>query len=587
MERNDLRQRLAAILAADVAGYSRLMAADERATVAALDAARIVFRRHIESTQGRVIDMAGDSVLAVFETATGAVAAALSIQKELSLSGEQVPEDRRMRFRIGVHLGDVMEKADGTIYGDGVNIAARLEGLALPGGITVSESIRTAVKAKIGASFEDQGEQTVKNIAEPVRAYRVVPEGAAAGAAGATAEAKLPLPDKPSLAVLPFTNMSGDPEQEYFADGITEDIITDVSKISGLFVIARNSTFVFKKQSVDVKDVGRRLGVRHVLEGSVRKAGMKVRINVQLIDAQTGGHIWAERYDRAIEDIFVLQDEVTRRIVEALRLSLTGGEQARRGERGKVNPEAYDYLIRGRSCLLQFSAQAAAEARTMLERALAIDPGLKQAYGYLAILYDTEYLNGWNNPSVDYLERALSLARKGCEENEFDAECQNAVALTLMWLRRLDEAQSAARRAIELDPNLANAHGGLGNTLHFAGQHEQAIESFERALRLDPEMNLWIHACGRAQFALERYDEAEATFKRRLIHMPKSDVTRAYLASLYGHTARPAEARNIWHELMAINPQYTIEHTVRILPYSNPAPLEQFVEGLRKAGLAS
>ena len=580
------RKRLVAILAADAAGYSRLMAADEASTVAALDAARAVFRRQIEANQGRVIDMAGDSVLSVFELATGAVSAALAIQQELGAASNDVPEDRRMRFRIGVHLGEIIEKSDDTVYGDGVNIAARLEGLSEPGGITVSDAVHGAVRGKIATGFVDQGEQQVKNIAYPVRAFKVTPAGQAASAAAAASPAPTPglrLPDKPSLAVLPFTNMSGDPEQEYFADGITEDIITDVSKISGLFVIARNSSFVFKKQSVDVKEVGRKLGVRHVLEGSVRKAGMKVRINVQLIDAQSGGHIWAERYDRDLEDIFALQDEVTRKIVETLKLTLTGRERAR--GRGKINTEAYDYLLRGRSCLLAFTAEALLEARAMLERALAIDPGLAPAYAYLSVVTDTEYVNDWNHPAADHLEQALALARKACEADEFDAIAHNALAIALAWLRRLEEAETAGRRAIELDPNLAQAHGGLGNVLHFGGRHAQAIESFERALRLDPQFHVWMHALGRAQFALERYEEAEATFKRRLIHMPRSDVTRAYLASLYGHTGRHDDARRIWRELMEINPKYTVEHTLRVLPYRDRAPLEHFVEGLRKAGL--
>jgi len=583
----ELKQRLAAILAADVAGYSRLMAADERTTVAALDAARAVFSRRIETNQGRVIDMAGDSVLAVFETAIGAVSAALAVQQELHASSSAVPEDRRMQFRIGVHLGDVIEKADGTIYGDGVNIAARLEGLAEPGGISVSESIRAAVKGKVSASFEDRGAQTVKNIAEPVHAFAVRTHGnAPAGAARAAAEIDRSPSDKPSIAVLPFTNMSGDPEQEYFADGITEDIITDISKISGLFVIARNSSFTFKKQSVDVKDVGRKLGVRHVLEGSVRKAGMKVRINVQLINAETGGHVWAERYDRDLEDIFAMQDEVTRRIVDALKVNLTSSEQARREARGKVNAEAYDYLVRGRSCLLQFSAEAAVEGRAMLERALAIDAGLAAAYAYLAILYCTEYVNGWNNPGPDHLERALELARKALAADEFNPISPHALAITLMWLRRLDEAERAVQRAIELDPNMADAYGILGNVLDFSGQHEKAIKRFEQAMQLDPQFDLWIHACGRAQFALERYDQAEASFKRRLIRMPRSDVTRAYLASLYGHTGRREEARQMWRELMAINPKYSLEQVRRVMPYKSPATLDRLVNGLRKAGLA-
>jgi adenylate cyclase len=582
-----VRQRLAAILAADVVGYSRLMAADERATVAALDAARAVFRTHVESSQGRVIDMAGDSVLAVFETATGAVSAALAIQKEVNSLAQTIPEDHRMRFRIGVHLGDLIEKPDGTIYGDGVNIAARLEGLAEPGGVTVSESIRTAVKGKVGAAFEDQGMQQVKNIADPVRVYRVGPQSSVATRAAAGGDANLLVTDKPSIAVLPFTNMSGDPEQEYFADGITEDIITDISKISGLFVIARNSSFVFKDRSVDVKEVGGKLGVRHVLEGSVRKVGIKVRINVQLINAQTGGHVWAERYDRDLEDIFAVQDEVTRRIVDALKVNLTSSERVRREDRGKVNPEAYDYLIRGRSCILQFTAEALVEGRAMLERALAIDSGLAPAYAGLAIVYCTEYVNGWNNSGADHLDRGLELADKACEVNPLEPASHHARAIALMWLRQLDHAERAAQRAIELDPNRAEAYGCLGNILDFSGEHERAIGLFEQALRLDPQFDLWIHACGRAQFALERFDEAEASFKRRLIRMPRSDVTRAYLAALYGHTGRHEEARQMWRELMAINPKYSLEHVRRVMPYRSPATLDRLVDGLRKAGLVA
>jgi adenylate cyclase len=579
-----LKQRLAAILAADVAGYSRLMAIDAGGTVASLDAARAVFRAQIESNHGRVIDMAGDSVLAVFETAAGAVTAAVAVQHALSLASDASPHDRQMRFRIGVHMGDVIEKADGTVYGDGVNIAARLEGLADPGGITVSDAVHGTVRGKVSASFVDQGEQQVKNIAHPVRAFKLMP--ATSTSAAAPSPAPMPrLPNKPSLAVLPFTNMSGDPEQEYFADGITEDIITDCSKISGLFVIARNSTFTFKKQSVDIKEVGRKLGVRHVLEGSVRRAGMRVRINVQLIDAESGGHVWADRYDRDLEDIFLVQDEVTRKIVQTLEVALTGSETARRQDRGKVNVEAYDHLIRGKSCILHFSAAGMIEARAMLERAVEIDPGLAQAYAFLAIVHSTEYVNAWNGATASDLEHALTLARKACEADTFEPASHDALAVVLMWMRRPDEAEPAARRALELDPNSAQCHGTLGSVLHFAGQQEQAIESLEQALRLDPQFHVWMHSLGRAQFSVGRYAEAEATFKRRLIHMPSSDITRAYLASLYGHTDRHDEARRLWEELMAINPRYTIEHARQVLPYRDPAPFEHFVQGLRKAGL--
>jgi adenylate cyclase len=579
VDRTDLKQRLAAILAADVAGYSRLMTLDDHATVAALDAARQAFRTQIELNQGRVIDMAGDSVLAVFETAIGAVVAAVAVQSELSASAQAVPADRQMRFRIGVHLGDVIEKADGTVYGDGVNIAARLEGLAEPGGISVSDAVHGAVRGKLGAEFVDQGEQQVKNIAHPVRAFKVL-------SARPSAPPPLQPPDRPSLAVLPFTNMSGDPEQEYFADGITEDIITDVSKISGLFVIARNSCFTYKHQSVDVKDVGRKFGVRHVLEGSVRRAGARVRINVQLIDAESGGHVWADRYDRDLEDIFLVQDEVTRKVVQTLEVTLTRSERTHREGRGKVDADAYDHLIRAKKCMLQFDAAGMAEARVMLQRALAIDPAMTQAYAYLAILGGAEYVNGWGDSTTEALDAGLALARKACEVGPFEAISHNALAITLMWLRRLDEAESAARRAVELDANFAEARGSLGNILHFGGKHEEALASLQHALRLDPQFNLWMHAQGRVLFAMQRYADAETMFKRRLIHMPGSDVTRAYLASLYGHTERPEAARQVWRELMEVNPRYTVELTLRVLPYANPAPLEQFVEGLRKAGLA-
>jgi len=589
MAETNLRQRLAAILAADVAGYSRLMSLDERATVAALDAARAVFRGQIEAHAGRVIDMAGDSVLAAFETAAGAVSAALAVQQSLAESVKDQPQDRRMRFRIGVHMGDVIEKADGSVYGDGVNIAARLESLAEPGGITVSDAVHGAVRGKVGAQFVDQGEQQVKNIAYPVRAFGVSAAGQVSSIAPATApkfEPALRPPDKPSLAVLPFTNMSGDPEQEYFADGITEDIITDISKTPGLFVIARNSSFAYKKQNVEVKEVARKFGVRHVLEGSVRKAGMKVRINVQLIDAESGGHVWAERFDRDLEDIFALQDEVTQKIVEALKLKLAGGEQARPRERAKVNTEAYDYLLRARSLIMQFTPEATAEARAMLERALAIDPAMASAYAGLAMALGTEYVNGWNNAGPERPAQVLELARRGYAADDTDPLVCNALALTLMWSRRLDEAERVFRRTIEMDANHAGAHGGLGNVLHFIGRQEEAIASFEQALRLDPEVHVWIHSLGRAQFVLGRYAEAEATFKRRLIRMPTSDVTRAYLASLYGHTGRIEAAQQVWRELMEINPKYTPELTLRILPYKDRAPLEQFMAGLRKAGLA-
>lgn len=378
MTGSELKQRLAAILAADVAGYSRLMAADERATVAALDAARKVFRSQIESNQGRVIDMAGDSVLAVFETATGAVSAALTIQQKLNSLLADVPEDRRMRFRIGVHMGDVIEKADGTVSGDGVNIAARLEGLAEPGGITISDAVQGAVRGKVAASFVDQGEQQVKNIPHPVRVFAVRTDGSAAAPSPAVGEIDLSLPDKPSIAVLPFTNMSGEPEQEYFTDGITEDIIIELSRFHSLFVIARNTTFTYKGKSVDIQQVGKELGVRYVLEGSIRKAGNRVRVTGQLIDALTGNHIWAERYDRVLEDIFAVQKEVTKSIVSAIAPHINTAEVEKARRRRPENLSAYEIAVRADAhaweANLKHDRALGDQAARKAKEALAIDP---------------------------------------------------------------------------------------------------------------------------------------------------------------------------------------------------------------------
>jgi adenylate cyclase len=581
-----LRQRLAAILAADAAGYSRLMSADEHATVTALDAARALFRAQIESNQGRVIDMAGDSVLAIFDTAAGAVTAALDVQRELEGSCRAQPEERRMRFRVGVHLGDVMEKADGSIYGDGVNIAARLQALADPGGVTVSDAVKSALRGKVAASFEDRGEQSVKNIAEAVRAYRLLPPGAAPPKPAAEAEDAPALPDKPSIAVLPFVNMSADPEQEYFADGITEDIITDVSGVSGLFVIARNSSFVFKKQAVDVKEVGRRLGVRHVLEGSVRKAGKRVRITAQLIDAQTGGHLWAERYDRDVEDMFAVQDEVTRHIVEALKVRLTPGERVRREGRGKINAEAYDLLAKARSAVYRFTAESVRECRDLLERALKLDPQFARAYALLAMAHGAEYLNGWNGADLDHIRRAVQFAQKARESDENEPRAYQALGMMKLLLKEFDEAERITARAIELDVNFDGGYVTLGQIHDFTGRHESAIGLFEQAMRLDPEFHLTLHILGRAQIQLGRYEEAEQNFLRRLERAPRSDMTRAYLASLYGITDRIEDARRVWKEMLEINPEFSIEHLRRVLPYKDSAWFERLIEGVHKAGLA-
>ena len=463
---------------------------------------------------GRIVKTTGDGLLAEFPSVVDAVTCAVAMQTGLAGRETDRPDDQRMRYRMGINLGDIVIEGD-DILGDGVNIAARLEGLAESGGICISGDVYRQVRNKLDLAFEDLGEQRVKNIAEPVRTYRI---GLAVSAGARPLRAGEPLaePDKPSIAVLPFNNMSGDPEQAYFADGITEDIITDLSKISGLFVIARNSSFAYKGQSPDIRQVSRELGVRYVLEGSVRKAGGRVRINAQLIDGPSGGHLWAERYDRDLEDIFAVQDEVTLSIVEALKVELTSGEQSRRAGRDKIDPEAYDHLVRARTCLYRFTAESMVECRDAAERALELDPGLAQAYAILALVCGTEYANGWNQAGPNHPARAVELAEKAIAADANEPQGYHALALSNMWQGQLEDAERAAKRSIELDPNFAGGYVALGSIRDFAGAHEDAIGPFEQALRLDPQYDLALQFLGRAQFGLKRYEAAEASFKRRL-----------------------------------------------------------------------
>ncbi len=579
-----MTRRLAAILAADMVGYSRLMGADETGTITRQKALHgDVIDPAIAEHGGRVVKTTGDGLLVEFPSVADAVACAVAVQT--GLAGHEVdrPEAWRIRYRIGINLGDIVIDGD-DILGDGVNIAARLEALADAGGIFISGDVYRQVRNKLDLEFEDLGERRVKNIAEPVRTYRVA-LAVAAGKPAPPAANHPALPDKPSIAVLPFNNMSGDPEQEYFADGITEDIITDLSKISGLFVIARNSSFAYKGQSPDLRQVSRELGVRYVLEGSVRKAGGRVRINAQMIDGSSGGHLWAERYDRNLEDIFAVQDEVTLNIVEALKVELTTSEQTRLEGSNKVDPEAYDHLVRARNCLLQFTADSMCECRDALERALELDPELAQAYAFLSLVHSTEYANGWNQAGPDHPARAMELAQQAIRVDGSEPQGYHALALSHTWMQNLEEAERAAARALELDPNFAGGYVALGKARDYAGAHESAIGLLERGLRLDPQYDLALHFLGRAQFGLRRYEAAEASFKRRLIHKPRSDMSRVFLASLYGHLGRLDEARRMWREVMEINPDYSIAHTRRVLPYRNPAWFDHFTEGLEKAGL--
>jgi adenylate cyclase len=504
MNAPELKQRLMAILAADAAGYSRLMADDERATVAALDAARTVFRHEVEATHGRVIDMAGDSVLAVFETAAGAVAAALAIQQQLATFSADVPDDRRMRFRIGVHLGDVIEKADGTVYGDGVNIAARLQGLAEPGGITVSESVRAVVHGKVSASFADLGAQNIKNIADPVWTYRVEPKGRpTTGRVTLTVgDTSAALPDKPSIAVLPFTNIGGDPDREYFADGIVEDIITELSRFQRLFVIARNTSFTYRGHSIDVKAVARELGVHFVLEGSVRRAGVRVRITAQLIDGGTGRHVWAERYEDVLGDVFELQERITRQIVASMVPEIEA-EEIRLLERGQRRfTEADEISWRASKALTDaaFRGEPALtlEAIRLAEQAIERDRNCRLAWRVLSGSHVWRVFFGWaaDRPG------ALNAARRAADILLTLApnDSQSYAARGALELVSGNSAAAAGdyRRAHELNPNNATILFFLSFTEAVMGNPERAKALAAQALRLSPK-DRWV---GTAHLAL-------------------------------------------------------------------------------------
>ena len=588
MSTSELKQRLAAILAADVTGYSRLMAADDRATVAALDAGRAVFRAHIDANQGRVIDMAGDSVLAVFGTATGAVSAALAIQQELATLVADTPEDRQMRFRIGIHLGDVIEKADGTIYGDGVNIAARLEGLATPGGISVSESIHVAVRGKVRASFVDQGEQTVKNIPHPVRAFSVSVDGEVPAPATTSPPANAParpppsLPDLPSLAVLPFTNMSGDPEQDYFADGMVEDIITTLARMGAFFVIARNSTFVYKGKAVDVKQVGRELGVRYVLEGSVRKAGNRVRITGQLIEVENAHHVWADRFEGTLEDVFELQDRITESIVSAIQPSLLRAEIERARVKPTSNLQAYDLLMRALPGLMPDSTKAGMdEARSFIRQAIEKDPHYAQAKAAGAFECVRRLMDGYGD--AEDVKAGLRYADAALAERDDDPTTLSYAGLALGSLGyralgfrvlgfRYDDAQRAIDRALQLSPNLLSVQMCAGMVRIFLGEGDAAVEHFERAMRIsprDPGTSAFVVGAGAGHLLSGRYDEGLAAAHRAVQESPNFVAGHRLMVLALGCLGRTDEAKLAAQRMLELTADFTVSRYASVSPYKD------------------
>ena len=595
MPADPVQRRLAAILAADVAGYSRLMGEDEEGTLAALTAhLSELIEPCIAEHRGRVVKTTGDGLLAEFASVVDAVRCAMAFQEGMAKRNGDTPGDRRIEFRIGVNLGDVIVQDD-DVFGDGVNVAARLEGLAEPGGVIVSGKVHEEVRTKIDIGFDDLGPQAVKNIAEPVNAFRARAGGVTAG----TSDGQLPLPDKPSIAVLPFENISGIPEQEYFADGMTEDLITDLSKISGLFVIARNSSFAYKGKQTDVRILGRELGVRHVLEGSVRRAGDRIRINAQLIDTVTGGHLWAERYDGDISDIFDLQDEIGDKIVSALQVELSEKELGGKSSAYTPNWEAYDHFIRGRQMAHEGyfgrttrtsdrpTQENLAPALELFRRTIELDPGFAGGYAGLSWTYSLGVRHGFSDSPEDDLKEAHRLASKAVEIDDAFGWSHTALASANLMLGRHDEAVESATAAVRVQPSDADAQAYLGFCLFWAGRPDEALPYLESALRLDPRFHArTISWLGMAFFGMRRYDDAVPMLEQSMgpsgiiIHF-----TLAYLAACYSQLGRADDASARIRQLLERYPNFNIGMLKKLLPYKAVADMEHLCAAVRAAGL--
>jgi adenylate cyclase len=586
----DVERRLMAIFAADVEGYGRLMGRDEVATLRNLTERRQILDGLIASHRGRIANTAGDSVLAEFSSAVDAVQCAVEAQAAWAEANGRVPPDRRVKFRIGVHVGDVMVRA-GDLFGDGVNIAARLQSSAAADGICISSAAHEQVKKILPLTFVDLGMQYLKNI-EPIRAYAVSVAAEPSQAARlADAQTPLALPDKPSIAVLPFTNMSGDPEQDYFADGMVDDIITALSHFKALFVIARNSSFTYKGRAVDVKQVGRELGVRYVLEGSVRKAANRVRITGQLVDTATGAHLWADRFDGGLGDIFDLQDQVTESVVGAIAPAVEKAEIERAKRKPTESLDAYTVYLRGLAMLYQFtSRQAYDEAVHLFNSAIELDPDFASAYGRAAICYAFAKTSGWISVTAKEIAEVKMLAQRAVELGKDDAIALTTGGYALaVVVRDLEAAAALIDRALVLNSNFAEAWHWGGWVKNFLGEPEAAIERFARALRLsplDPSAVGMRAGTAYAHFLLGRYDEAASWATMALQDSPDFQPGLRVAAASNAMAGRPEQAHKAMARLRQLNPTLRVSNLKDVLsPYRRVEDLSRYEEGLRQAGL--
>ncbi len=624
MTTQEVKRKLAAILSADVKGYSRLMGADEEGTLRTLTAYREAMTGLIQHHHGRVVNAPGDALLAEFESVVDAVKSAVEIQRELAKRNAELPTDRRMEYRMGINLGDVMVDGE-SIYGDGVNIAARLESLAEAGGIYISGTAFDQVRNKVDLGYKYLGEQTVKNILEPVRVYRVLMEPEAAGKVIGEKKAKprqwermvlslgvilivivaavvayfnlrpsaprvevaskekmaFPLPDKPSIAVLPFVNLSGDPAQEFFADGMTEEIITALSKGPNLFVIARNSTFTYKGKAVKVKQVSEELGVRYVLEGSIQRSGDRIRINAQLIDALTGHHLWAERYDRDVKDIFAIQDEITMKIITALQVKLTSGEMIHVLAKGAKNIDAFTKYLQAVDLWTRLTKEANAQAKKLLEEAIALDPEYPGPYIGLAKTYAMDVFLGTTQSPDQSLARAFELAQKAISLDNTNGAAYSVLSFLYATKRQYEKAIAESERAISLNPNSAESYMRLGLVLAYAGRAEEGIPYMQNALRLNPFPSCnYFSNLATIYGASGHYEKAIEAAKKALQCEPNTPIPYTTLAISYIRLGREEEARAAAAEILRINPKFSLESYAKVAPFT-----QQMIEDLRKAGL--
>jgi adenylate cyclase len=585
------QRRLTTILAADVVGYSRLMEQDEAGTMAQLRVRRHdVLMPSVTQHGGRVFKLMGDGVFIEFSSVVNAVECAVDIQKAMHTKNASKPSEHPILLRIGINVGDVIVEGS-DLYGDGVNLAARLESLADPGGICISGDVYRHVRSKLNLDFQDLGEQKVKNIAEPVHAYRIKTDGAEPGEAespgvGRSAPAR---PMKPSIAVLPFTNMSGDPEQEYFADGMVEDIITALSRFNQLFVIARNSSFTYKGRAVDIRQVAKELGVRFVLEGSVRKSGDRVRITGQLIDAGTGAHLWADKFDGGLEDVFDLQDKITASVVGAIEPTLRKVEIERARHRPVENLDAYDLYLRALPHVYAFRPDENLVALKLLTKAIEINPTYAPALAYAAWCHEQRLTRGWPPVGPDDVGTAIALARRAIAAGSDDAMVLVVAGFVLVMVARdYDNGLDAVRRALELNPGAGFVVFLSSAALTFGGDPEDALVHAERAMALsplDPGFFMFLTVAGIAHLFRGRPEQALELAKRSAALYPDWDTTYWVLVPAYVQLDRMVDARAALAKLVSLSPGFMASGARERLPIRNPASLDMILDGFRKAGL--